>query len=176
VDLGTLISSAVGSLLERDLAALRREVEAFPEERGLWARVPGVSNSAGTLVLHLAGNLQHFFGARLGKTGYVRDRPAEFSRQNVPRAELLREIDSAAEAVRAGLARLTPAQLAGDFPETVGGARLVTGEYLIHLTAHFAYHLGQVDYLRRVITGSDSTVGAMRPEVLSSARAVRQEA
>lgn len=164
------MSSAIAAILERDLSTLRREVEAYPEERALWNEVPGLTNVAGTLVLHLAGNLQHYFGARLGRTGYVRDRAAEFARRDVSRAELLREIEAAREAVKAGMARLTESQLEAEFPESIGGSRLITGEYLLHLTTHFAYHLGQVDYHRRVVTGSPTGVGAMRPAELSSAR------
>jgi hypothetical protein len=168
----TLLHSALAAILDRDLSALRREVEAYPDERELWRKVPGVSNAAGTLVLHLAGNLQHYFGARLGSTGYVRDRPAEFSRRDLSRSELLREIEAARDAVRAGLARLSESQLGTEFPEAVAGSKLATGEYLVHLTVHFAYHLGQVDYHRRVVTGNDSGVGAMRPGELSSAHPV----
>ncbi len=168
-----LLTSAIGSILERDLDALRREVAAFPTEPELWMKVPGISNTAGNLVLHLAGNLQHFFGARLAETGYVRDRPAEFSRRNVPRADLLHEIEAARAAVRAGLERLTPAQLTAEYPETIANSRVATGEYLLHLATHFAYHLGQIDYLRRIVTGSETVVGAMRPGDLSSARPVQ---
>jgi hypothetical protein len=165
-----VVPAALGSILERDLQALRREVEAYPDERSLWQRVPGIINTAGTLVLHLTGNLQHYFGARLGGTGYVRDRPAEFARREVPRAELLREIDAARSAVRVGLAELSDEQLSADYPETIAGVGVATGDYLLHLSTHFAYHLGQLDYHRRVVTGNESGVGAMRPAELSSAR------
>lgn len=162
--------SAVAAILDRDLRALRREVEAYPDERQLWSAVRGMPNTAGTLVLHLAGNLQHYIGTRLGGTRYVRDRAAEFARRDVPRAELLREIEAAREAVKTGLAKLSDGQLAAEFPEAIAGSRLATGEYLVHLTTHFAYHLGQIDYHRRVVTGSESGIGAMRPGELSSVR------
>jgi uncharacterized damage-inducible protein DinB len=165
-----LMRSAIAAILDRDLSALRREVEAYPDERDLWRTVPGLPNVAGTLVLHLTGNLQHYFGAQLGGTGYLRDRPGEFARRNVARTELLREIEAARRAVQVGLAGLTESQLQAEFPETIGGTRLATGEYLLHLTTHFAYHLGQVDYHRRVLSGSGTGVGAMRPAELSSAR------
>ncbi|HZA98939.1 MAG TPA: DinB family protein [Gemmatimonadales bacterium] len=171
-----MIKSAIGSILDRDLNALRREVEAYTDEAELWRTVPGIANSGGTLVLHLAGNLQHYFGAHLGRTPYVRNRAAEFARRDVPRAELLREIEAARAAVKAGLADLSAAQLTGEYPETIAGARLTTGEYLVHLTTHFAYHLGQVDYHRRAVTGSQTTVGAMRPGDLGSARSAPVEA
>jgi uncharacterized damage-inducible protein DinB len=170
MNLADLVKSSIGSMLNRDLSALRREVEAYAEESDLWRVVPGITNSAGTLVLHLAGNLQHYFGACLGQTGYVRDRPAEFSRRSVPRAELLRDIEAARAAVAAGLATLDSSQLTAEFPETVADARVTTGEYLMHLATHFAYHLGQIDYHRRVVTRSQTTIGAMRLGELSSAK------
>jgi hypothetical protein len=161
---------ALAAMLDRDLAALRREVEAYPDERDLWREIPGVANLGGTLVLHLTGNLQHYFGTLLAGTGYVRDRPAEFSRRDVPRAELLREVDAARAAVKAASTTVTEEQLAADFPEAIAGSHIKAGEYLMHLTAHFAYHLGQLDYHRRVVTGMNTSVGAMRPGDLSSAR------
>ena len=170
MELSAHITGSIGSILDRELAALSREVDAFPDESQLWRTAPGVTNTAGNLVLHLAGNLQHFFGAVLAGTGYIRDRPAEFSRRAVPRTELLREIDAARQAVRIGVSRLSAAQLTAEYPEAIAGNRVLTGEYLVHLVAHAAYHLGQVDYLRRLLTGSEQTVGAVRPADLSSAR------
>src|SRR5262245_21734885 len=94
-----MLSYAVAAILIRDLKSLRREIEAYPEERMIWETPPGISNSAGTLTLHLAGNLQHYVGRHLGGSSYVRDRPAEFARRNVARAELLAEIAAAERAV-----------------------------------------------------------------------------
>jgi hypothetical protein len=161
---------ALAGMLDRDLATLRREVEAYPDERDLWREIPGVANVGGTLVLHLTGNLQHYFGTRLASRDYVRDRPAEFARRNVPRSELLRDIDAARAAVKAASTSVSTAQLAADFPETVGGSRIRTDDYLMHLAVHFAFHLGQLDYHRRVVTGMNTSVGAVRPTELSSAR------
>ena len=172
-----LLGAAVASVLERDLAALQREIEAYPDEADLWRLVPGLPNSAGTLALHLAGNLQHFIGRYFADTGYVRDRPAEFSRRNVPRAELLREIEAAREAVKAGLSQPRAATLLlEDYPEPIAGMTVVTGEYLVHLATHLTYHLGQIDYHRRVVTGNAAGVGAVRPVELKSARAAGQSA
>ncbi|HEX5574301.1 MAG TPA: DinB family protein [Gemmatimonadales bacterium] len=164
---------AVRAIFERDLNTLRREVEAYSNDQQVWQIVPGLTNPAGTLVLHLAGNLQHYLGARLAGTGYVRNRDAEFSRRNVPRVTLLSEIEAAREAMRAGLAALSETQLAEEYPEIIAGARLVTGVYLIHLTTHLTYHLGQVDYHRRVVTGANVAVGAVRPSELGSVRAAQ---
>lgn len=165
-----MLLSAVAAILDRDLRALKREVEAYPDDRSLWQTVPGISNVAGTLALHLVGNIQHYLGARLGGTGYTRDRAAEFARRDVSRSELLVEIDAARAAVRDAVNRITESQLRAEFPESIGGVKVETGEYLIHLTTHFAYHLGQLDYHRRVVTGSSAPVDALRPTELSTAR------
>src|SRR3954449_6780680 len=93
--------ASVATILDRELATLQREVEAYPDESDLWREVPGVANVGGTLALHLAGNLQHYFGARLANSGYVRDRAAEFARRDVPRSELVREIEAARASVKA---------------------------------------------------------------------------
>ena len=166
-----MIVSSSAAILDRDLGALEREVQAYPDERSLWTPVPGIPNVAGTLVLHLAGNLQHYIGATLGGTGYVRDRPAEFSRRNVPRAELLREIQAARAAVSATLSIPGAPNPDAEFPETVGGGKVRTGDYLVHLATHLAYHLGQIDYHRRMVTGQDKGIDAVRPADLSSLRA-----
>jgi uncharacterized damage-inducible protein DinB len=162
--------SALAALLDRDLATLQREVEAYPDERDLWREIPGCPNVGGTLVLHLTGNLQHYIGAQLAGTGYVRDRPAEFARRGVPRTELLKEVEAARAAVQAASTTVTEAQLAADFPEVIGSSRVNTADYLTHLAVHFAYHLGQLDYHRRVVSGMNTSVDAMRAANLSSAR------
>ena len=112
----------LAALLDRDLRTLRRELEAYPDERQIWQRVPGLANSAGTLALHLAGNLQHYVGARLGGTGYVRDRDAEFARRGVPRAELIAGIERARAAVAAGLGAVGAEELAAEYPELIADA------------------------------------------------------
>ena len=167
-----MLVAAVAAILDRDLQALAREVSAYPDERALWDTPPGITNSAGTLALDLAGNVRHYFGAQLGRTGYVRDRPAEFASRDVPRTTILAQIEEARAAVRAAAARTTPDRLQEDFPEVVGGVRVVTGEYLIHLVSHFAFHLGQLDYHRRVVTGQTRGMDAVRAAELSTARPV----
>jgi hypothetical protein len=163
-------SADLAALLDRDLRALRRQLEAYPDERQIWGEVPGMPNSAGTLALHLAGNVQHYIGARFGGTGYLRNRDAEFARRDLSRAELVAEVERARVAVKAGCERIDPDVLDQDFPEAIARCRLRTGDYLVHLCAHFAYHLGQLDAHRRVVTGNAAGVGAMNPGELGSAR------
>ena len=164
----SMLRSAVQTILQRELAAVRRSVEAYPDDASLWAERPGLPNAAGTLVLHIAGNLQHYVGAVLGHTGYVRDRDAEFARRGVSREELLAEIDRAAAAVDQGLARLPDEDkaLVRPYPERVAGREIATGDYLVHLASHLAYHLGQLDYHRRIVTGHRAGVAAVAPAEL----------
>ncbi len=164
-----LITHHLRDVLVRDLEGLQRELNAYPNETDLWALPSGIPNSAGTLALHMCGNIRHFIGARLGETGYMRDRDAEFDRRDVPRAELVAEIDRAIADVRAALSALPVEDLENPFPDAVGGVRLQTGDFLLHLVAHFGYHLGQVDYHRRSVTGVSKPVGIMSPKGLGSA-------
>jgi uncharacterized damage-inducible protein DinB len=164
-------STWISAIMARDLRGLRRELEAYADERDIWRVQPGISNSAGNLTLHLAGNLQYFIGTVLSGTAYVRDRDAEFNRRDVSRAELLREVDAAIAAV-ALLSRVSDADLAKPFPQPVGGVTLATGDFLIHLTAHFTWHLGQIDYHRRLLTGQPGAIRAVLPSELASAQPV----
>ena len=139
-------------LYERDLNKLKTEIEQFEKEADLWKTSGAVTNSAGNLCQHLTGNLQHFFGAVLGDTGYVRDRDAEFADQGTTRADLLADIDAALASVKGTLAKLTDEDFAKTFPVEVFGKPMTTGSFLTHLTTHFNYHLGQINYHRRLLT------------------------
>jgi len=145
----------------RDASSLRDELLAYPEDAQIWALPPGIKNSAGTLVLHLTGNLQHFVGAQFGGTGYVRNRDAEFSRRDVPRADLLADVAAALDAVARGMAGLTDERLATPFPVQLAGVTLPTGLVLLHMATHLSYHLGQIDYHRRLVTGQFGDVKAL---------------
>jgi uncharacterized damage-inducible protein DinB len=155
------LSILIGRFLRRDLAGLRRELEAYPDEQLLWALPPGLPNSAGTLALHLAGNLRHYVGALLGGDGYVRNRPEEFAARNVPRAAILEQIAAAEKAIEATLPRLSEEQMALPFPEPIRERALQTGEMLAQLAVHLTYHLGQISYHRRIVTRDARGVGAL---------------
>ena len=169
----TSLASAIGAILVRELTSLRQEIEAYPSDADLWRVVPGITNSAGTLALHLAGNLQHFVGSILGGTAYVRNRDVEFSARGLSKAELVAQVTDAISAVEQTFLRLGPADLESEYPEAVAKVRLNTGDFLIHLASHLAYHLGQVDYHRRIVTGNSATVGTVAPTKLASARPVQ---
>lgn len=165
-----MIGDYLTAIITRDLRAVRREIEAYPDDASVWTLPPGIANSAGTLALHLAGNVQHFFGAILGGTKYVRDRAAEFSRRDVPRAEIVIQLEAGIVAAEQGLGRVSDGSLETDFPEQIAGHTVSTGEWLVHLATHLAYHLGQIDYHRRLVTGRPETVGTMSVPELRTAR------
>lgn len=164
------IATHLHAMLLRELRGLRREIEAYPDDDAIWAAAPGIANSCGTLVLHLAGNLRLYAGHVIGGIAYERDRPREFAARGLSRAELLHELDAAMEAVDRALPQATAKVLAREFPLPIGTVRVNTQEFLLHCAAHLAYHLGQVDYHRRMTTGSPVTVNTMAPSELSSAR------
>lgn len=170
------LAVTIERFLRRELRSLRRELESYPDERLIWALPAGLPNSAGTLALHLAGNLQHYIGALLGGSGYVRNRDQEFAARDVPRAEILEQIAAADAAIRSTLPGLRDEQLSQPFPEPIRDHVLETGEMLIQLAVHLGYHLGQVSYHRRVVTGNSEGVGALSPvEIVTSRQpAIRQ--
>lgn len=144
---------ALERILVRDLRGLMHEIEEYPDDMAVWRTAPGVTNSGGTLALHVAGNVQYFVGAVLHSSGFVRDRDAEFASRGLPRAKLLSELEAAVSAVQRTLPEITDAQLAAEYPVPVAGRRVRTSDLLVHLAAHLGYHLGQVDYHRRFVTG-----------------------
>lgn len=165
-----MILAWLAAMLVRDLKTLARELEAYADERDLWTVVAGITNPAGNLALHLVGNLQHFIGAQLGGTGYVRNRDAEFSTRGVPRKEILSLITTTIGVVETTFARLKPDDLEREYPIQVGNAQVKTGDFLVHLAVHFGYHLGQLDYHRRVITRQPVGIGAVTVTQLATAR------
>ena len=146
-----MLTKILAELYERDLEKLRTEIESYENEEDLWKTGEGISNSAGNLCQHLTGNLQHFFGAVLGGTGYVRDRDAEFASKGTTRADLLADIDAAKKSVKETLEKLSDEDFAKPYPIEVFGHPMTTGYFLTHLTTHFNYHLGQVNYHRRLV-------------------------
>lgn len=139
---------------ERELDTLSKEISAYTQETDLWVLEGTISNTAGNLTLHLIGNLNHFIGAVLGNTGYVRQRELEFS-SKTSREELLKGITVVKKVVSDTLQKLSPEQLAQDFPLDKHGKIVSTNYMLVHLLTHLNYHLGQINYHRRLIHGRE---------------------
>jgi hypothetical protein len=139
------------SLFERDLSKLEEEISAYETPSDIWKVIPGIKNSAGNLTLHLCGNLQHFIGAKLGSSGYVRNRDLEFSDKDVPLEDLLQLIGTTRRVILTTIAGLTPEDLGKEYPEVVFSTTMTNGEFLVYLISHLNYHLGQINYHRRIL-------------------------
>jgi uncharacterized damage-inducible protein DinB len=146
-----MITQTLITIFDRDLSKLKDEIEQYSNEDDLWKTSGDITNSAGNLTLHLIGNLKHFIGAVLGDSGFVRDRDAEFSGGGVSRYVLITEIDATFSAVTSTLERLTDEDFAKTYPIEVFGEPMTTEYFLIHLTTHLNYHLGQINYHRRLL-------------------------
>ena len=146
-----MLKQTLKTLYRRDLEKLKKEIDAYQNEGKIWITEKDIPNSAGNLCLHLIGNLNAFIGAEIGKTGYIRHRELEFSQKYMPRGELLKKIDETIIVVDTALETLTDAQFNEEYPLLVFAEKMSTGYFLVHLTTHLAYHLGQINYHRRLL-------------------------
>lgn len=146
-----MLIETLKTVMDRNLAQLSLEIEAYRDESNLWKAQAAIANPAGNLCLHLVGNLNAFVGAVFGDTGYVRDREGEFSRRDIPRETLLSMIEQARQMLPNALDRVSPSQLEATYPIRVFQQETSTEYMLVHLAAHLAYHLGQVNYHRRLL-------------------------
>lgn len=146
-----MITETLIKLFIRDLNTLKQEINAYQIEENLWISNETLSNSAGNLALHLIGNLNHFIGATLGNSDYVRQREVEFSQKNSPKAELITQIDDTISVVESVLNQLTEADLQQEYKRRVFEDTMTTEYFLVHLSMHLAYHLGQINYHRRLL-------------------------
>ncbi|HTF21456.1 MAG TPA: DUF1572 family protein [Chryseolinea sp.] len=141
------------TLFARDLTKLGVEISSYQQESNIWKIEKNIANSAGNLCLHLVGNLNTYLGKEIGGTAYVRNRDAEFSLKNVPRTELLEKVNDTLRVVDVSLDKISEADLQKQYPVRVFD-HVTSIEYmLIHLATHLTYHLGQVNYHRRLIDG-----------------------
>ncbi len=150
----TMLLETLTSLFHRDLTRVSTELSQYRDEQLIWAVPPGIANSAGNLCLHLIGNLNTYIGAELGQTGYVRQRDLEFSLRDVPRPALLVQLNETITVVSRTLTTLDESGLDEEYPLLVFEKKTTTGFLLVHLATHLAYHLGQLNYHRRLVEGS----------------------
>lgn len=146
-----MLRNSLIKLFTRDLTKLQEELNNYSTERLLWETPNGISNSAGNLALHLVGNLNHFVGAILGNTGYVRQRELEFSGKNIPRETIIKQIEDTKTVVKESLSGLTESDFQKEYKRRPFEDFMTTEYFLIHLTMHLAYHLGQINYHRRLM-------------------------
>lgn len=152
-----MITKHLIPLFQKDLDKLKEEISLYPKDEQLWQIKEGINNSGGNLCLHLTGNLQHFIGAVLGDSGYVRNRDAEFRVKNIPRSKLLEDIDITRSVVTDTLEQLSKNDLQKDYMLPVLDEKTNTSYFLIYLLSHLNYHIGQINYHRRIITGTQQT-------------------
>ena len=148
-----MLATELSALFVRDLERLIQELQAFPDTASAWQTAPGVTNAAGTLALHLEGNLREYVGRQIGQIAYSRQRPLEFSARGIEKSELIARLEAVKAMIPGVVQGLSPSQLDARYPEAIHGKSITTRQFLIHLLAHLNYHLGQVDYLRRITTG-----------------------
>ncbi|MEO8860900.1 MAG: DUF1572 family protein [Ginsengibacter sp.] len=141
----------VSTLLERDLNKLIHDLNLYKDEKDIWRTLKGTSNSGGNLTLHLLGNLNYFIGATLGGTGYVRERDQEFLLKDIQRNILIEEINKTILIIKNTLSALPEKDLEKDFPVAVNSQTYSIAFMLLFILSHLNYHLGQVNYLRRLI-------------------------
>lgn len=146
-----MITESLRSLFNRDLNKLKTEIEAYQNEENLWKTDKNIANSAGNLCLHLVGNINNFIGAQLGNTGYIRHREQEFSLKDVPRTELIQKIEATIAMIDSVLPQLSEEDLKKEYPLVVFESAMTADYFLIHLLAHLDYHLGQINYHRRLL-------------------------
>jgi hypothetical protein len=149
-----MLNETLANLYDQYLAKLRSEVDGYPDDESLWKSGGEIPNSAGNLALHLIGNLNHFFGATLGNTGYIRDRDAEFALNGVSKERLIAEIDTAANVVRNTLRSVDEKDMQKTYPLQFQNEDVSTEYVLLYLLGHFNYHLGQIDYHRRLLASA----------------------
>ncbi|MBL7744143.1 MAG: DinB family protein [Chitinophagaceae bacterium] len=146
-----MLIQTLKKLFRRDLEKLKQEISLYSDESKLWIVEKDIANSAGNLCLHLIGNLNTYIGSEIGKTGYIRNRDLEFSLKNIPQQELIKKIEATINVVDHSLDRLKEGDLEKEYPLLVFTEKTSTGYFLVHLSVHLGYHLGQINYHRRLL-------------------------
>lgn len=146
-----MLINILKTLFKRDLTKLKNEIVAYQDEANIWKVEKNITNCGGNLCLHLVGNLNHFIGTLLGETGYIRQRDLEFSLKDVPKETLVQQIEETTEMIEKVLSQLTEGELTKEYPIIVFKKRMATGFFLTHLATHLTYHLGQINYHRRLL-------------------------
>lgn len=146
-----MLTQTLNKLFKRDLNKLKEEIKLYSNESNLWIVDKDVLNSGGNLCLHLVGNLNHFIGAEIGKTDYIRQRDLEFSLKNVPKTELIQQIDDVMLVIETVLQTLTEEDLQKEYSRRVFEDTMTVEYFLVHLSMHLGYHLGQINYHRRLL-------------------------
>jgi Protein of unknown function (DUF1572) len=155
-----MLNTILAGFYARDLRRLIEEVNLFSNEEDLWKTRGSVKNSAGNLALHIIGGLNYLIGTTLAQTGYVRDRGQEFSRKGVPRKDLVAQLEQLIPMITGTLNAFTADRMETEYPLKFDDMNVPNSYVLVQLLVHLNYHLGQVNYLRRIIQPLDSPPGS----------------
>ncbi|UQB68234.1 DinB family protein [Epilithonimonas zeae] len=146
-----MLSNTLISLFERDLNKVIDELNLYQSESNIWQVEGNISNSAGNLALHLVGNLKTYIGKEIGKFDYVRNRDLEFSDKNVLREKIVVDLRNTIVIIKDSLKSVSDDDLKKEYPLLVLSGKTSTEYFLVHLATHLNYHLGQINYHRRLI-------------------------
>lgn len=146
-----MLTTILVEFYERDLGKLIEEVNLFKDEENLWKTHGSIKNSSGNLVLHIIGGMNFLIGATLAHTGYVRDRDQEFIKKGVDRKVLVSQLEELIVMIRKTLNAFKKEEMDADFPIFFDKPKTSVSYVLLQLSLHLNYHLGQVNYLRRVL-------------------------
>ncbi len=146
-----MVLDSLKSIFDRDIEKLKSELSSYSQEENIWKVKKNINNSAGNLSLHIIGNLNHFIGATLGDSGYIRKRDLEFTDKDISRNQLIHDLDNVKTMIHNTFARLRFEDLEKKYPINVFGFEMNTIYFLMHLIAHLNYHLGQINYHRRLL-------------------------
>jgi hypothetical protein len=141
----------ISNLIRRDLEKLIEELKLYQLEKNIWKVQGNIANTAGNLCLHLIGNLNTYIGAEMGNTGYVRQRELEFSKRDLPRELLIQEVEKTRQMIEKVLSDFPESRLDEPYPQEVLGYPMSYRYFITHLAVHLGYHLGQVNYHRRLL-------------------------
>jgi uncharacterized damage-inducible protein DinB len=131
----------------KKLAGVVQELAAPLSDEQLWEKPFAFGNSFGHLMLHVTGNLNYYIGAQIAGTGYVRDRPLEFSAAARPsKAEVLKKFDQAIEMVVATINSQSAEDWSKEYT-AVGADARDRFDMVLQCATHLHHHIGQMMYL-----------------------------
>jgi uncharacterized damage-inducible protein DinB len=153
-ELAPTITSTLAAYYEevRDKA---HELVAPISSEQLWTRPYPYGNSIGHLLLHVTGNLNHYIGARIAGTGYVRNRPLEFSdTSRRPKEQVLTDLDRAIDMVAATIRKQTAESLIAPYSDPTEPHSSTNFAAFMRMAAHAYHHVGQIIYLTKELANT----------------------
>ena len=153
-DLNQAISAGLETRYKK-LANTLHDLAAPLTDEQFWTRPFQFGNSFGHLVLHLTGNLNYYIGTQIAQTGYVRDRPREFSETARPsKAETLKKFDDAIAVVLKAIRSQSPEDWSKPYA-AVGSDARDRFDMVLQCATHLHHHMGQMIYLAFALKKKD---------------------